>query len=333
VAGRAGRGEVDAWLAAFELFGVGPHRAADDVDSDVLRQTRRMARHTVAKHAAGERDWQVPVADTLTRAASITVPVLAINGETTAAAVSPPDGPQWPQRPKWTIAGFVAASSALSACAAVMINGLPLPADGAHVRAAKRVASTEDASEPDPDVIVGSTAHKSGKHIALTFDDPFCLVGTNAQANPGLVRRIAEDGHALCDHTMTHDEGLPSLPAEDRKAEIAGCRDAIVAAAPDAHVRYFRAPAGAFSDAGDEDPESVQRIATRLGMQPLAWSIDTEDWTQPGVDAIVSAVRQAGDHDVVLLHDAGGGRQQTMTALETVLPWLVEQGYRFDLPA
>jgi peptidoglycan/xylan/chitin deacetylase (PgdA/CDA1 family) len=253
-----------------------------------------------------------------------------------------------------TIAGFVAASGALSVCGAVMINGLPLPSETASVRDAKPVASTEDVSEPDPDVIVGSTAHKSGKHIALTFDDgpdptwtpqvldlldqydaraTFCLVGTSAQANPDLVRRIADDGHALCDHTMTHDEGLPSLPVEDREAEIAGCRDAIVDAAPDARVRYFRAPAGAFSAAGDQDPDSVQRIATRLGMQPLAWSIDTEDWTQPGVDAIVSAVQQAGDHDVVLLHDAGGDRRQTMTALETVLPWLAEQGYRFDLPA
>ncbi len=203
-------------------------------------------------------------------------------------------------------------------------------------------------------MIVGSTEHQSGKHIALTFDDgpdpkwtpqvldllarydvraTFCLVGTNAAAHPDLVRRIADEGHALCDHTMHHDAKLPSMPVDDRKAEIVDCHDAITAAAPDARVRYFRAPAGAFSPAGDPDPDSVQRIAARLGMQPLAWSIDTEDWTQPGVDAIVSAVRQAGSHDVVLLHDAGGDRQQTMTALETVLPWLVEQGYRFDLPA
>jgi peptidoglycan/xylan/chitin deacetylase (PgdA/CDA1 family) len=240
-----------------------------------------------------------------------------------------------------------------------MITGLPLPADTASVRSATPAASTGDASEPgsggpSSDVIVGSTEHRAGKHIALTFDDgpdplwtpqvldlldrysargTFCLVGTNAQAHPDLVRRIADAGQALCDHTMYHDEQLPSLPVDDRMAEIADCHDAIVDAAPDARVRYFRAPAGAFSPTDDPDPDSVQRIAARGGMQPLAWSIDTEDWTQPGVDAIVSAVREAGDHDVVLLHDGGGDRQQTMTALERVLPWLVEQGYRFDLPA
>jgi pimeloyl-ACP methyl ester carboxylesterase len=74
-------GDADAWLDAFERFGVGPHRAPGDVDPDVLLQTRRMARHTIAKHTAGEPDHLVPVADTWTRAASITVPVLAINGD------------------------------------------------------------------------------------------------------------------------------------------------------------------------------------------------------------------------------------------------------------
>jgi peptidoglycan/xylan/chitin deacetylase (PgdA/CDA1 family) len=256
-----------------------------------------------------------------------------------------------------TIAGFVVAAGALSACAAVMITGLPLPAETAPGRAAKPVASTEDATgpgEPGSDVIVGSTEHRSGKHIALTFDDgpdpmwttqvldlldryevraTFCLVGTNVQAQPDLVRRIVDAGHALCDHTMTHDEELPSLPVDERAAEIVDCHDAIVDAAPDARVRYFRAPAGAFSPTGDPDPDSVQRIAARQGMRSLAWSIDTEDWTRPGADAIVSAVRQAGDDDVVLLHDGGGDRQQTVAALERILPWLIDQGYRFDLPA
>jgi peptidoglycan-N-acetylglucosamine deacetylase len=257
------------------------------------------------------------------------------------------------------IAGLVAASAALGTCGAVMIAGMPLPGDTAIAPAATPVAATVDTStgstdlgEPNADVIVGSTRHRSGKHIALTFDDgpdpmwtpqvldllsqydaraTFCLIGTNAERYPELVRRIAGEGHALCDHTMHHDERLPSLPVEDREAEIVDCQDAILAAAPDARVPYFRAPAGAFSSANDQD--SVQRIAARNGMQPLAWSIDTEDWTRPGVDAIVSAVQQAGDHDVVLLHDAGGDRQQTLTALEQVLPWLTEQGYQFDVPA
>jgi peptidoglycan/xylan/chitin deacetylase (PgdA/CDA1 family) len=258
-----------------------------------------------------------------------------------------------------TVAGFVAAASALGTCAAVMISGLPLPSDRTAVpkpvaATSREDPSTKDGQQPDPDVVVGSTRHKSGKHIALTFDDgpdptwtpqvldllsqyraraTFCLIGTNAQAYPDLVRRIADEGHALCDHTMNHDDRLPNLPVDDRKAEIADCQDAITAAAPDATVRYFRAPEGNFSDHDDPDPDSVQRIAARLGMQPLAWSVDTQDWTRPGTDAIVSAMQQTDGDDVVLLHDAGGDRQQTLTALERILPWLVDQGYRFDLPA
>jgi peptidoglycan/xylan/chitin deacetylase (PgdA/CDA1 family) len=250
-----------------------------------------------------------------------------------------------------SVAGFMAAAAAMGACGAVMIAGMPLPADAALVP-----PSIEDTKPPEPGegVVIGSTGHESGKHIALTFDDgpdpmwtpqvldllaqygaraTFCVVGTNVQAHPDLVRRIVDEGHVLCDHTMDHDEQLPSLPAGDREAEIMGCHDAIRAAVPGARVPYFRAPAGAFSPAGDPDPDSVQRIAARHGMRSLGWSIDTEDWTKPGVDAIVSAVQQAGGHDVVLLHDGGGDREQTVAALERVLPWLAEQGYEFDLPA
>jgi peptidoglycan/xylan/chitin deacetylase (PgdA/CDA1 family) len=248
------------------------------------------------------------------------------------------------------IAGLVVACAALSACGAVMMANMPVPDDTAFVPAETPVAATSaDSGEPE---IIGSTEHRSGKHIALTFDDgpdptwtpqvldlleqyqvraTFCVVGTNVQAHPDLMRRIVDGGHALCDHTMDHDEDLPNLPVAEREAEIVDCHDAIAAAVPDAEVRYFRAPAGAFSPAGD--PDSVQRMAARLGMESLAWSIDTEDWTLPGTDAIVSAVQRAGDHDVVLLHDGGGDRQQTVTAVEQVLPWLVAQGYEFDLPA
>jgi len=63
---------------------VGPHRTPAYVGADVLRQTRRTARHTIAKHTENERDWIEPVPDTWARAASITVPVLAVTGDLAA---------------------------------------------------------------------------------------------------------------------------------------------------------------------------------------------------------------------------------------------------------
>jgi len=215
------------------------------------------------------------------------------------------------------------------------------------------VTTSLDPDAPNPNLIVGSTAHRTdGKHIALTFDDgpdpvwtpqvlallaqyhavaTFCEIGNNATRYPALVRRIVAAGDTLCDHTMTHDEHLPSRSHQRKYDEINGAMQAITAAAPGARVRFYRAPGGAFSKAGD--PDSVQRIAAGLGMQPLAWSIDTVDWQKPGVAAIVKSIESAGTHDVILLHDAGGDRSQTIAALRIALPWLVANDYQFDLPA
>jgi peptidoglycan/xylan/chitin deacetylase (PgdA/CDA1 family) len=201
--------------------------------------------------------------------------------------------------------------------------------------------------------IIGSTEHRTGgRHIALTFDDgpdptwtpqvlhllaqyhataTFCLIGVNVRARPELVRDIAAGGNALCDHTMHHDENLPSRTAAVIRSEIDEDRQAILAAAPGASIRYFRAPAGNFSKPGAH--VSIQAIAASMGMQPLAWSIDTRDWTEPGTQAIVHAVQRADRHDVILMHDGGGNRAQTLAALRVLLPWLIAHGYHFDVPA
>ncbi|MEV4319723.1 polysaccharide deacetylase family protein [Actinocrispum sp. NPDC049592] len=261
------------------------------------------------------------------------------------------------------IAALLVSVGLLSACGAVQTTGVPVgpatvtvtvpppPQDDATPVRSSPTTTPKTAPATHAEVI-GHTTPAPGKHIALSFDDgpdptwtpqvldllaqyhvkaTFCLVGRNAKAYPALVRKIVAGGHALCDHSMTHDEHLPNRDASVRHKEIEGGLQAILAAAPDASVPYFRAPAGAFGKAAE--PDSVQRIAASLGMQCLAWSIDTLDWTKPGTDAILTAIKRAGDHDVVLLHDAGGDRSQTVAALRSALPWLAAQGYQFDLPA
>lgn len=74
-------GDLDGAIDAFALFAAGPHRVLDDVNPEVVRRIRQMARRTMSKHASGEPDWRIPVPDTWKRAAAITVPVLAINGD------------------------------------------------------------------------------------------------------------------------------------------------------------------------------------------------------------------------------------------------------------
>jgi len=155
--------------------------------------------------------------------------------------------------------------------------------------------------------------------VALTFDDgpdprwtpavldllrryrvraTFCLVGEHVTEHPELVRRIAAQGHALCDHTWSHDEHLPDRPQATVRAEIDRTYSAIVTASGGTRPRYFRAPGGRWSPA-------VVAAARRFGLRPLGWSVDPADWRRPPAALITRRVLdQAAPGAIVLLHDA-----------------------------
>jgi len=239
----------------------------------------------------------------------------------------------------------VGAAIPLAMVAAVHAGGADQPPAGPVVHLTPLPTTT--AVEPVPADLVRHTA-LAGQVVALTFDDgpnpeytpqvldllaryravaTFCIIGVEAQRHPELVRATAAAGMGLCSHTMSHDENLPEQPDAQVEAEIVGCRHAILTAAgPGATVPYFRAPAGRWSD-------GVRDIAARNGMRPLAWSVDSRDWQHPGAAQILAAVQQAvRPGAVILMHDGGGRRDQTVEALATLLPWLVDQGYGFALP-
>lgn len=180
--------------------------------------------------------------------------------------------------------------------------------------------------------------------IALTFDDgpssqwtpqvldvlarndvvaTFCVVGDQVSGNEQVLRRIHAEGHVLCNHTMSHDYGLPTRQAERIRSEISATADLITAVVPDAELFAFRAPGGRF------DPDVVQTAAA-LGLDSWAWSIDPQDWNTTDSDSIVTATldRVAPDA-VVLLHDGGGDRSATVAALEEIIPVLRSVGYEF----
>ena len=187
--------------------------------------------------------------------------------------------------------------------------------------------------------------------VALTFDDgpdprwsprilailkrhgavaTFCMVSQNTAGHEALVKQIVDAGMRLCDHSRTHDEQLPDRDPERIDEEVVGAGQTLSAAAGGASVDWFRAPGGNWST-------EVAELSAEHGMQPLSWNVDPRDWERPGADAIVAAVQQqiaqqAPDGPIVLLHDGGGDREQTAEALERLIPWLVEQGYRFGFP-
>ena len=187
--------------------------------------------------------------------------------------------------------------------------------------------------------------------IALTFDDgpdprwtpkileilqrhgavaTFCMVSKNAAGHEALVKQVVDAGMRLCDHSRTHDEQLPDRDPARIDDEVVGAQSTLSAAAGGTSVEWFRAPGGNWS-------AEVATLSVEHGMQPLSWNVDPRDWERPGTAAIVAAVQQqirqqAPDGPFVLLHDGGGPRDQTVDALEQLIPWLAEQGYRFGFP-
>lgn len=160
-------------------------------------------------------------------------------------------------------------------------------------------------------------------HVHATF----CLIGEEVVRHPELVRRIVAEGHTLCDHTWDHDEHLPSRSAAVIQREIASTFHAIEQASGGVQPVYYRAPGGNWGDG------QVATVARKLGMVSLNWSVDPVDWSRPGTKKIISVVLgKTGPGDVILMHDGGGDRQQSLDALRVILPTLLARGDVFVTP-
>jgi peptidoglycan-N-acetylglucosamine deacetylase len=202
-------------------------------------------------------------------------------------------------------------------------------------------------ARPPATPTVQTTARAPGKVVALTFDDgptarytpqilavlarnhvtaTFCEIGQQARAQPALVRRVVAGGHRLCDHTITHDPTIGTHTPAVMDQQLRASRDVLAAAGGMADVDYFRAPDGNWTP-------TLLRLSARDGMQPLGWSVDPRDWSRPGTAAIVRTVEaQVRPGAVILFHDGGGPRDQTVQAVTQLIPWLRAHGYSFVLP-
>ncbi|BCL17574.1 polysaccharide deacetylase family protein [Micromonospora sagamiensis] len=190
------------------------------------------------------------------------------------------------------------------------------------------------------------TARGGGRVVSLTFDDGpnpadtprllavlrrhriaavFCLWGEHVDEHPDVVRRIVRDGHTLCNHGMRHDD-MGSWSPERIAADLRETNDAIRHAVPGARIRYFRAPYGAWG--------RTPAVAASLGMRPLGWRLAVGDWEPPGTDELVRRLLDGVTPGaVVLMHDGGGDRGQTVDAVDRVVPVLRARRWRFTLPA
>lgn len=203
--------------------------------------------------------------------------------------------------------------------------------------------------------VVRRAGGRDPKLLALTFDDgpdptwtprildeleaagvpaTFFIVGQNALQHPGLLNRIIADGSEIGNHSYTHPN-LATTGEHAARLEL-NATQRLVQAYTGRSMTLFRAPYF-----GDAEPTTVDELGPALEAQQAGYTVvglhvDPNDWQRPGADAIVDrvvdqvhAATPANTGNIILLHDGGGDRAQTVAALPRIIATLKAQGYRF----
>ncbi|MGH1565026.1 bifunctional polysaccharide deacetylase/glycosyltransferase family 2 protein [Mumia sp. DW29H23] len=184
--------------------------------------------------------------------------------------------------------------------------------------------------------------------VALTFDDgpdprwtpeildvlaehgvhaTFFVVGTQIADHPGLTRRILAEGHEIGMHTFTHTD-LGQIGDWRRGFELRESQ-LILNGATGTTSSLLRPPYSSTPDAVDDVQWRALESVGGAGYVSVLSTLDSEDWRRPGVDAIVANSTPTSDAgEILLMHDAGGDRSQTVAALDELLPQLKASGVR-----
>jgi peptidoglycan-N-acetylglucosamine deacetylase len=149
----------------------------------------------------------------------------------------------------------------------------------------------------------------------------FSLIGIQVRLFPKLAQRIVAAGHTLCNHTMHHPLEIARLSPSRIAGEILDAHK-LIADATGVAPAFFRSPGGSWS-------RSILDAAAHGGMVPIDWDIDPRDWSRPGVAHITDAMLDCHAGDILLCHDGGGDRSETLHALATVIPKLKKRGLTF----
>ena len=156
----------------------------------------------------------------------------------------------------------------------------------------------------------------------------FFLVGAHAASYPGLVRAELQDGDQVGSHTYTH-ANLGALPRWRESLELTLTQNALAGAAG-IHTRLLRMPYSSEPDAISAADWQAARQAAQDGYLVVFTSLDTTDWARPGVRHIVAAAMpKDGRGAVIMFHDGGGDRAETVAALPEIIQRLKAEGYRF----
>jgi cellulose synthase/poly-beta-1,6-N-acetylglucosamine synthase-like glycosyltransferase/peptidoglycan/xylan/chitin deacetylase (PgdA/CDA1 family) len=188
-----------------------------------------------------------------------------------------------------------------------------------------------------------------GRRISLTFDDgpdpkwtpriaallrreripaTFFVVGSQAARHPDVVRMLVRDGHEIGNHSFTHAQ-LTRGSRWQRRLQL-DLTEAVIVGITGHYTRFLRPPYSATPDAVTRaDERELARLVGRRYVLALA-DFDSEDWRREGVKRIVENASPRGSTGgIIMFHDGGGDRAQTMAALRKLVPQLKARGFRF----
>ncbi|MEC4273442.1 polysaccharide deacetylase family protein [Adlercreutzia sp. R25] len=211
----------------------------------------------------------------------------------------------------------------------------------------------ETVREGSDNIYLRYNANTNGeKVIALTFDDgpwptthelldvlkengavaTFFTIGEQISDKTDYmqtIQRMAAEGHQIGTHSYDHAAtgggngvDMTRQSPEKQIEEVQMGQQAIAEATGKEASKAFRSPGGNFHD------EIIWNLQPYITSE-IGWNVDTEDWRTPGADAIAQRILSAKSGDIVLMHDGGGDRSQTIEALEIALPKLKAEGFKF----
>lgn len=147
----------------------------------------------------------------------------------------------------------------------------------------------------------------------------FFVTGVQARANPASLRALVNKGHALGNHTWDHPD-LVALPEPRVRAAL----ESVIRQVGPSLGPCMRPPYGLIDN-------KVAAVTVSLGEIPIMWTGQAGDWDNPDPNRIVEDMKKATRPGaVLLLHDGGGSRANTVTAVSRLLPWWQQQGYRLE---
>lgn len=209
------------------------------------------------------------------------------------------------------------------------------------------------AAYPTP-YVVNRTGY-SPHNIALTFDDgpdpkwtpkildilkakhvpaTFFVIGENALAHPLLLKRILAQGSEIGNHSYTHPN-MALVSPRGQRIEL-NTTQRLVEAYTGRAMRLLRIPYFGDAEPTTEDELGPIYLGQQQGYVSVGLHVDSEDWTRPGVQKILQNTFdgvEAGDDkrsgNIILMHDSGGDRSQTVAALPALIDGLRARGYHF----